>query len=332
MYTTCLGRLDSSVVPAPCNNPIYHYLLSLDCYLISPRSSTVLLTIPKSSPYSRNAVGAQRTLLHSQHRSSDSTLRSNPHSKHSSNNLQSPPTELRSVYSDDDSDSNDSLETHGQHGNPTNGDVELNGFHDRFRLLVSQITRETEEGLELVANSSPPETLNSVPEDYSLPRIPPTIGYDEFGRPYPPDERVSILNGYVRRMPTIESMGSREIGSMTASSVYTDRDTMTTSIRSAPVSRPPTRANTLTASEYSAGSRPGSRSNSITAGAEILLGATARTSEVGELVERGVGDGKVESLGSTGASFPSTMSYYTAKSSGSAGPRVADGGRSPPPP
>ncbi|KAF8064334.1 hypothetical protein FPV67DRAFT_1504536 [Lyophyllum atratum] len=270
----------------------------------------------------------QQTRLHSQHQSSESTLRSNPHSKHSSGHVQSPTAAASSLYSDDDSDSNHSLEMQGQHGSPSNthGDVELNGFQDHFRSLVSQITRETEEGLELAVTASPTQTSDALPE---LPRIPPAVGYDEFGRPYPPDERVSILNGYVRRMPTIESMGSREVGSMTASSVYTDRDTITTSIRSGPISRPPTRANTLSASEHSTGSRPSSRSNSITAGAETLLGA-GRTTELGELGDRGLVNSMAESLASTGSSYPSTMSYYTATSFGSVGPRVGpDMGPSP---
>lgn len=42
--------------------------------------------------------------------------------------------------------------------------------------------------------------------------LPPVLGYDEFGRPYRPEEPVRFLNAIIRRMPTIESMGSREWG------------------------------------------------------------------------------------------------------------------------
>ncbi|KAF5376748.1 hypothetical protein D9615_007895 [Tricholomella constricta] len=281
-----------------------------------------------------SVVVPQQSQLHSQHQSSDSTLRSNPLSKHSSNHRPSHLAGESSGHSDEDSEGTHNLESpdfgNFSHTNIENSDVELDSFHYRFRSLVSQINRETEEGLALARadnSGTPPHAHDAPPEDFDLPRVPPAIGYDEFGRPYPPDERVSFLNGYVRRMPTIESMGSREVGSMTASSIYTDRDTVTTSMRSTPVSRPPTRSNTLSPSEHSIGSRPPSRSNSIAAGAEILLGA-CRTSEVGELVDRPLGDtSRAESLLSSGSSYPSTMSYYTATSYGSAGP-----GNSTPPP
>ncbi|KAG6910365.1 hypothetical protein DXG01_011080 [Tephrocybe rancida] len=172
-------------------------------------------------------------------------------------------------------------------------EVALDDYHEHFRALVCQITRETEEALALAVTDpvnadADADVDASPPTDLYLSRIPPAVGYDEFGRPYPADEHVPILNGYVRRMPTIESMGSREMGSM-ASSVMSHGDTVTTSIRSVPISRPPTRANTL---ESNFGSRPSSsRSNSIAAGAEILLG-TGRTSEVGELVDSGAGNAK----------------------------------------
>lgn len=283
-------------------------------------------------------VAPQANVLRSQERS-DSTLRSHTNSKYSSTNHHQSPTAASSVYSDDEfSDHDHNPELYIPRLNSANNlngetEVELNGFRDRFRSLVSQITRETEEGLELARPDSalsPPQETFSLPEDYRQSNIPPTIGYDEFGRPYPPDESVLILNGYVRRMPTIESMGSREVGSITTSSIHTDRDTMSMSIRSTPISRPPTRTGTI--------SQPPSRSNSITAGAEILLGA-GRTNEIGELIDRtDRGDshsGKRGSLTSsghtgTGSSYPSTMSYYTATSHSSLGPS-SDRGHSPSP-
>lgn len=122
---------------------------------------------------------------------------------------------------------------------------------------------------------------------FNLPPVPPTLGYNEFGLPYPPDEDMRILNGFIRRMPTIESMGSGEITtSITGSnrpggSMYTS-------------SRPPTR-NTLLSFTSSIeqdipGSTPPSRPNSLSARAEILAGRTASSqngaSEHGELLGR----------------------------------------------
>lgn len=265
-----------------------------------------------------------------QHQSSESTLRSNAHSKFSSSNhlaRSSSHFTASSIYSDEDV----SDDPHNDPPNAASGrqDNELTSFADRFRSLVSQITRETEEALDFARpeHSTPP--VESDPEDeFYPPSLPPTVGYDEFGRPYPPDEHILILNGYIRRMPTIESMGSREIGSLAPSIMSHDRDTRTLSFQSSPpVSRPPTRTNTVSRSETGMGSRSSSRSNSFAAGAEILAGAgRTSTSEIGELVDRGLGS-RADSTGGTESSYPSTMSYYTATSYGS----VLDRENSPPP-
>ncbi|KAG5637702.1 hypothetical protein H0H81_003557 [Sphagnurus paluster] len=262
--------------------------------------------------------------LQSQHQSSESTLRSNTHSKLSSIHDRT----HSGIYSDEDPEGFPTLETHEPISPFDNPD--LDSFRERFQALVSQINRETEEGLELIrAHAATPPPIgdaNNISDEFSLPPIPPAVGYDEFGRPYRPEERIGMLNGYIRRMPTIESMGSRELGSMSAaSSLYTDRDHGTlsstmASLRSTPVSRPPTRANTLP-SEHSFGSRASSRTNSIAVGAEMLLaaGATGRTTEVGELVDRALAESRADSFASSGSSYPSSMSYYTA-SYGSMGP------------
>ncbi|RDB17602.1 hypothetical protein Hypma_001041 [Hypsizygus marmoreus] len=281
---------------------------------------------------------------HNLHRSSDSTLKSQSNSKYSSSQQhQTLTAAASSVYSDAEEGPSDSDHTHNQDSLANiENDAELISFRERFHSLVSQIARETEEGLELARSDtslSPQQTNSVLSGERDLPPIPPTVGYDEFGRPYPPDEHIQILNGFVRRMPTIESMGSREMGSMGTSSMYTNGDTMTTSIRSIPLSRPPTRANTMSISEYSVGSQPPSRSNSISAGAEILMSG-GRTSEIGELVDRaerseGVdGRGSLNGSGytSTGSSYPSTMSYYTATSYGSSALMPSERENSPPPP
>ncbi|KAG6890133.1 hypothetical protein C0995_011426 [Termitomyces sp. Mi166 len=245
----------------------------------------------------------------SDHQYSDSTLSSHPRSKQSSNRLSLHSIAVNSVHSNEETVDNH----HQADTDPETAEVTVDDYHEHFRRLVSQITRETEEALALTA----PETKDVKPDvpttlNFYHPRIPPTIGYDEFGRPYRPDEHVPIMNSFVRRMPTIESMGSREMGS----SIHSRNDTMTTSVRSSlPVSRPLTRANTL---DSTFGSRPSSRTNSITTGAEILRNA-ARTTEVGELVDKsGPPDIRAPSTASSNSSYPSTMiSYHTATSHGS---------------
>ncbi|KAK1229714.1 hypothetical protein PQX77_007208 [Marasmius sp. AFHP31] len=137
-------------------------------------------------------------------------------------------------------------------------DRELHNFVDRFRTLVSQITRETEDALEY-ARSEPYVTEREVESDddesdegypqwyYPHTPMPPpaAMGFDEFGRstPYPPDEHIRILNQFVRRMPTIESLGSRELASITSSMGRTDGERMT-NMSMHTLSRPPTRTMT----------------------------------------------------------------------------------------
>lgn len=124
---------------------------------------------------------------------------------------------------------------------------------------------------------------------YNLRPVPPMLGYNEFGLPYPPEQDVRVLNGYVRRMPTIESMGSGEISSSIGASSMYRGDSVHTS------SRPPTR-NTLlsfSSAEYELGgpiSPTLSRANSLSARAELLVGLSTTpsttTSEHGELMGR----------------------------------------------
>ncbi|KAK0440060.1 hypothetical protein EV421DRAFT_1712847 [Armillaria borealis] len=170
-------------------------------------------------------------------------------------------------------------------------DRDLYNFVDQFRSLVSQISRETDEGLEYARpdGSSSSSRSESVASSYSYSAA---IGYDEFGRPYPPDDHVRVLGGYVRRMPTIESIGSREMG--TTSSLYTVE-------RMASLSRPPTR-NTIPMS-----SEPPSRSNSV------LMSACE---ELGELASDHVDTRGSASTGGSQPSTASTMSYYSAGSGG----------------
>jgi hypothetical protein len=244
-----------------------------------------------------------------QHQASDSTLSSHTHSKNSSSQ-QSPRTlhlhsSMSSLYSGEDAALE--AEINEQIAHPQQNQ-EHSGFVDRFRALISQITRETDLGIEFARHDSMLYDENS---SLCMPPVPPAVGYDEFGRPYPPEEHVSFLNGYIRRMPTIESMGSREMGSMTISTGLTQSRRST-----ATFSQPPTRSNTFSSS---AGSQLLSGDSSLVA-CEIPT-ALGRTNEMGELVDRNE-DGHDPSRRRSGAAMSGNMtstststSYYSATSS-----------------
>lgn len=121
---------------------------------------------------------------------------------------------------------------------------------------------------------------------FNLPPLPMALGYNEFGVPYPQEENICILGGNVRRMPTIESMGSGEITSR--SSATSHRHEAGAGHRLS--SRPPTRTTHLTLSTGydSAGSNPPSRPSSLSSRAERLLRMSpiSPTSEHGELLGR----------------------------------------------
>ncbi|KAM6492982.1 hypothetical protein JOM56_011116 [Amanita muscaria] len=174
----------------------------------------------------------------------------------------------------------------------------------------------------------PPLYTSHSPYSYNLPPVPPSIGYNEFGQPYPPDEPLSVLHGIIRRMPTIESMGSRELGSVvTSSSGPNVENRVPGSARSTMTfERPPTRPISRTdlvssngggASTTTSSSRP----NSLGARAELMagLGGTI-TTELGELVGGQQGRSTMEespvSRATTTASTSrsSTLSFHTATS------------------
>ncbi|KAG6810349.1 hypothetical protein H0H92_012242 [Tricholoma furcatifolium] len=286
--------------------------ISLDFYTVYPRSPTIPL--PKQaeqSPYSSSIIRiiswASPSVIYD--RGISAGFRASPPNPTTS----IPP----SVHSDDDTVAEYSQHTKDSQNNVT---VASDDYNEHFRALVSEIHRETEDALTMAASdyvdthTDADVGASPVNGEFPLYRIPPAVGYDEFGRPYPPDIHIPMLNGYVRRMPTIESMGSREMGSLT-SSIYS-HDTRTTSLRSSlPISRPPTRATNL---DTTFGSRPPSSTNSITAGAEILL-AAGRTNEMGELVGTTSHIDLRAGTGSSGSSNPTSMlTYYTAGSHGSA--------------
>ncbi|KAJ7613729.1 hypothetical protein DFH06DRAFT_1484557 [Mycena polygramma] len=191
-------------------------------------------------------------------------------------------------------------------GAASESDRELYNFVDRFRTLVSQISQEAEEAAYLGGGGDGASSTSST-STVSTPHLAfrAVVGYDEFGRPYPPDDHVRILNSYIRRMPTIESIGSREMGtSVAASSLYRAASQHT-------LSRPPTRAMTDRDAYSTNGSEPPSRAGSLTLAAAEIIGVVP---ELGELVDR------VRRAGSIGSS--TTHSH----SGGTTGP--ATGGTS----
>ncbi|THH12430.1 hypothetical protein EW146_g7705 [Bondarzewia mesenterica] len=190
--------------------------------------------------------------------------------------------------------------SHSEHVVEDPDQEDLQGFADRFRSLVSQVTRDIEQGLRLG------------PDAEDIPVMPPIhnvldthqsyMTFDEFGRPVPSDERIPVLGGFIKRMPTIDSVGSRERGSWTGRLGPGERST-TTSI----ASRPPTRATMLSMSASNsevATSQPPSRSNS--------LNVRPRAESASEL-----GEALAVSSASSAGSRPSarsvtTTAYHTA--------------------
>lgn len=184
-------------------------------------------------------------------------------------------------------------------------DPEMSGFVDRFRTLITQITREMESSLEVAQSDRPPfpETngdYTSIPKPYppqfiiddnnyafsrndkdnmfNLPPVPMALGYNEFGVPYPPEENVRVLGGFIRRMPTIESMGSDEMTSRSSVSHRHDAGNRASSRRTTP----------LTINTTGHDHDPPSRANSLSNRAERLLSMSpnSTTSEHGELLGR----------------------------------------------
>ncbi|KAF8636075.1 hypothetical protein AX17_003782 [Amanita inopinata Kibby_2008] len=300
---------------------------------------------PTTQPSMKEA-GRDRN-LQPQHRPSRSTLDSNVESTHSVLPYHLGPkgrlAHSNSFTSSEDDHSANTVRVPpglnpNHHGPGPEENVENWGdaLSEQFRTLISQINEEVEEVIDISRSSNEedrqennpyPPPHSSSPYGFNLPSIPPVIGYNEFGQPYPPEEPLPILNGFIRRMPTIESMGSREFGSV-GSSMYTNKEPkIAGSARSTlTFERPPTRA--LSRTDNSSHSEPSSRPNSFGARAE-LMASLGGTSEVGELLDRikredlgGGGGGPSEKSqldASRGASASrSTMSYYTANSGSTA--------------
>ncbi|KIM41845.1 hypothetical protein M413DRAFT_445054 [Hebeloma cylindrosporum] len=274
------------------------------------RSEPPIPTTPMGGASSSAMMLPPNHDLRAQHQISDATL----NATFQGDELSRPPSRLRLARSRSSGLSADTSNEPISFGRSALPDVDsehdLIGHMDRFRSLVMQLTQETEDALEFAQaddTSSTEDPRESDPaglppaysEDerdyetdgptqgspdniFNLPPVPAALGYNEFGMPYPPDQDVHILNGYIRRMPTIESMGSGELGTSIGASSHRAGSSS---------SRPPTR-NTLlsfTSNELEwTGSQPPSRANSLSVRAELLAGMSNinGASEHGELQSR----------------------------------------------
>lgn len=272
----------------------------------------------------------------SQHRPSRSTIDSNvesirtvvPHYSTSRNRA------ISSASSDDDYSPSIIRHPPGLSASTEHGDYGGDSLSEQFRAVASQINQEIDDVLQIARSSdeeeeeeeAPSTSHEESPYGFNLPPLPPSVGYNEFGQPYPPEEPLPILNGYIRRMPTIESIGSREMGSVGSTVSISREPRITGSARSTlTFDRPPTRP--LSFSEAT-NSGTSSRPNSFGLRAELLASLGGAT-ELGELLgNKGrhdddrlnpASDTNHLDVSNNPSASRSTMSYYTA-ASGSFGP------------
>jgi hypothetical protein len=140
----------------------------------------------------------------------ESTPISTRHSSHSGLPLDEPAEEATEPDTAD----------HGH--DPPEGD--LHSFADRLSSIVTRMRQETEDGMNieyvrpgsaLGLRTSSPESTSPTDANESPGPLPPE--YHSVAR-LPPEFPVRILGSYIRRMPTIESIGSRELHSAGSSS------------------------------------------------------------------------------------------------------------------
>ena len=160
------------------------------------------------------------------------------------------------------------------------GEEELQGFADQFRALVDQVSRELEESR--VSENQDRES-HTPPLHRVLDTHTPYMTVDEFGREVPTEEPIAMLGSVIKRMPTIESVGSRELMSLRSATLVSGGGGVGSAsvAASSSSSRPHTGAtmasfNDAGSVSLASASQPSSRSNSI---------HRLRTpSELGELV------------------------------------------------
>ncbi|CCM00702.1 uncharacterized protein FIBRA_02742 [Fibroporia radiculosa] len=147
---------------------------------------------------------------------------------------------------------------------PSLSDDDLSSFVERFRSLVNHVSHETDEGI----------TLDN-PVYYPSP-------FAHSHRADHDNEYVPVLGKTIHRMPTIESLGSREVMSLATSSIH----------RTSPgphhMSRPSTRSNNLSLNDGEVGgSTSSTRSRSNSLDAALALTAPPESVREGDDYEEG---------------------------------------------
>ena len=185
---------------------------------------------------------------------------------------------------------------------------DLQGFAEQFRALVDQVSRELEEARNLEYNRE----SHTPPLHHVLDTHTPYMTIDEFGREVPSEEPIAMLGGVIKRMPTIESVGSRELASLRSATLVSGTGggncigSASVATSSTASSRPPTGMTVASFNDAATASPQSSRSNSI---------HRLRTpSELGELVRDALrARGQARSLPS---SYPASASAAARPGSG----------------
>ena len=120
---------------------------------------------------------------------------------------------------EDGASSSSCYETSAESNNSLYEDADLHNFVSRFRRMVHQATRDTEEGL----GHTPPASSEEGDQPEFDPYAEGNLLYDTNGRPIEVSvdpSRVQVFGRVVHRMPTITSVGSGERSSRAPSRAY----------------------------------------------------------------------------------------------------------------
>ncbi|KAI0263181.1 hypothetical protein BC834DRAFT_971467 [Gloeopeniophorella convolvens] len=231
----------------------------------------------------------------------DSTI-SEESASRSTETASSQPRSLRRVKSSREMQTAEGSSRHAALANEAE-EGQLQGFADRFRALVDRVSRELEDGM----NVEPQPDLRTPPLHHVLDTHTPYMSIDEFGREVPSEERIAVLGGVIKRMPTIESVGSRELTSLRSATLVSSGGIATSPATPSPgSSRPPTRATMISLSDaasasLASASQPPSRSNSLQKPRMASeLGELVRDSAGARSVVRGSGPSSASTRGSNG--------------------------------
>ena len=205
-----------------------------------------------------------------------STLSGDESNQRSAESGVTPPMTLRCTKSPRDVQAPSSSSRHATL-NSSVEEADLQGFVEQFHALVDQVSRELEEARISAYNSETNRKSPSSLLHHSLDMHTPYMTTDGFGREVPSEEPIAILGGIVKRMPTIESAGSRELASLrSATPVSGAGGTGTGSASVGTLSIASSTTSHAAMDWLDNASQPSSRSNSIH--------RLRRPSELGELV------------------------------------------------